>query len=109
MGAVTHYTSKVEGTNKDEVLSKKSEKIKTVVATLQQKKLEIQYNGYLYNVTKSIHKFPCAGMIYQYTKSGKDASSAIQQFHYGKLENILEKFESMDKRVIEDKKGMQIF
>lgn len=63
---------------------------------------EILCDGYFYDVTNFVKKHPGGSIIDYYTKSGEDATLAIQQFHQRSTKKIQIMMKSFKKRPAKD-------
>lgn len=63
---------------------------------------EILCDGYFYDVTNFISKHPGGSIIKYYTKSGEDASHAIQQFHQRSMKRVRMMMKSFKRRPASD-------
>lgn len=70
-----------------------------------QKKLELLYDGYYYDVTEFIKRHPGGNIIELYTDSGEDAMIPIQQFHYRSLKTVLARMKGLKKRLATDEES----
>lgn len=63
---------------------------------------EILCDGYFYDITDFINKHPGGRVIYYYTKTGEDATHAIQQFHQPSIKRVRAMMSSFKKRPASD-------
>jgi len=70
------------------------------------KRLELQYNGYLYDVTSFIQRHPGGRIIEMFLKTGEDSFNAVQQFHFRSMTKVSAIMESLPKRPITEAKGI---
>lgn len=61
-------------------------------------KKEILFNGYFYDITDFIEKHPGGNVIYYYTKTGEDATHAIEQFHHRSIKQVKAMINSLKRR-----------
>lgn len=59
---------------------------------------EILCDGYFYDVTNFIDRHPGGSIIKYYTKSGEDATHAIQQFHHRSIKRVRMLMKSFKRR-----------
>lgn len=64
-------------------------------------KKEVLYNGFFYDVTEWVRRHPGGKIIEFYTKSGEDATHAIQQFHQRSAKKVNVIMSSLKKRPAE--------
>lgn len=64
---------------------------------------EILCDGYFYDVTNFIDRHPGGSIIKYYTKSGEDATHAIQQFHQRSIKQVRMMMKAFKKRPASDK------
>jgi len=69
----------------------------TIHREVSQRK-EIYHEGYFYDVTDWIRRHPGGKIIEFYTKSGEDATIAVQQFHKRSMKKVLGIMSSLKKR-----------
>ncbi|ODM90156.1 Fatty acid desaturase 3 [Orchesella cincta] len=66
-----------------------------------EKKFEILYDGYYYDVTEFAKRHPGGDVINLY-KDGDDATIPIQQFHYRSLKTVMAKMKGLSRRPATD-------
>lgn len=64
-------------------------------------KKEVLYNNYFYDVTDWVRRHPGGRIIEFYTKSGEDATLAIQEFHQRSAKKVNVIMSSLKKRPAE--------
>ncbi|XP_021949416.2 acyl-lipid (8-3)-desaturase-like [Folsomia candida] len=67
-----------------------------------EKRLEILYEGYFYDVTEFVKRHPGGNVILFYTEKGEDATQAIQQFHNRFINKINLMLKSFHRRPASD-------
>lgn len=70
-----------------------------------EKRLEILYEGYFYDVTEFVKRHPGGNVILFYTEKGEDATQAIQQFHNRFINKINLMLKSFHRRPASDSEG----
>lgn len=70
--------------------------------------LEILCDGYFYDVTSFISRHPGGSIIKYYTKSGEDATHAIQQFHQRSAERVRMMMKTFKRRPASDHERMNL-
>lgn len=70
---------------------------------------EILCDGWYYDVTDFARRHPGGSIIDYYTKTGEDATLAIQQFHQRSQAKIKAILKSFKKRPAEDQEGKIFF
>jgi len=73
----------------------------------ESKKLELQYNGYAYDVTSFVDKHPGGRIIAMYLKTKEDSFNAIQQFHFRAIDRVNKIMEHLPRRPINSKNGIR--
>jgi len=68
----------------------------------EKQKLEVLYEGYMYDVTDFVKRHPGGTVILFYTESGEDATHAIQQFHHRSMKKVDLIMKSLPKRPVTD-------
>lgn len=89
------FTDKIESTKFE------TEKVERVIDDGDGTK-EILCDGYFYDVTDFISKHPGGSIIKYYTKSGEDASHAIQQFHQRSAKRVRMMMKAFKRRPASD-------
>ena len=74
-------------------------------APAKPERLELQYNGYAYDVTSFVDKHPGGGIIAMYLKTKEDSFNAIQQFHFRAIDRVNKIMEHLPRRPINIKNG----
>lgn len=69
---------------------------------------EILCDGWYYDVTEFARRHPGGSIIDYYTKTGEDATLAIQQFHQRSPMKIKAILKSFKRRPAEDKEGKRV-
>lgn len=64
---------------------------------------EILCDGYFYDVTNFISRHPGGSIIKYYTKSGEDATHAIQQFHQRSSKQVSMMMKALKRRPASEK------
>lgn len=67
---------------------------------------EILCDGYFYDVTNFISRHPGGSIIKYYTKSGEDATHAIQQFHQRSAKRVRMMMKAFKRRPAADSERM---
>lgn len=67
---------------------------------------EILCDGYFYDVGNFISRHPGGSIIKYYTKSGEDASHAIQQFHQRSIKQVRMMMKAFKRRPASDSERM---
>lgn len=79
-----------------------------VSITNQPARKEILCDGWYYDVTDFARRHPGGSIIEYYTKTGEDATLAIQQFHQRSPAKIKAILKSFKKRPADDKESMLV-
>lgn len=85
---------RVKGSNVTEIETENFESI--------QARKEVLFDGYFYDVTDFVKRHPGGSIIEYYTKSGEDATHAIQQFHHRSPKRLQAIMSSLKKRPASD-------
>jgi len=74
-------------------------------APAKPKRLELQYDGYMYDITSWVHKHPGGRIIEMYLKTKEDSIHAVQQFHFRSMTRVNAILKSLPKRPINAEDG----
>ena len=67
--------------------------------------MELNYNGYAYDVTSFVDKHPGGKILAMYLKTKEDSFNAIQQFHFRALDRVNKIMKTLPRRPIDDNKN----